>query len=402
MFFDNSKAQGTIEYLVIIGVVVVISLVVVSLLTTQTESSVNVSNSSKKLGGLTQSIGITESLVSPNDGNFVVKLLNNSGSTITVSNVKIGDRNVNFSQDLAQSSSKLFKINTGVICEEGKVVSEDVVITYVTEEGLTKIVRYPAQVMFDCTPYTIAQANLANQCPTASYDGNAVAGVVRAGYSFYGNSSTLTAGSLATRSLSASSPSFLAGYYDANDLNTVDTNLAPANIVSGTTIFGVLGTYAGGGGGGVPKTEQTTSYVDYDDGYYEKGLPASGAHYTNNGDGTITDNATGLEWVASPTAAGVGGTYAWADAITACEGLTYAGHSDWRLPNVKELQSIVDYGRVSPAIDTTYFTSESDLYWSSNTYASITSFAWGVNFSYGNAPLVGKPGPFYARPVRGG
>jgi hypothetical protein len=155
-------------------------------------------------------------------------------------------------------------------------------------------------------------------------------------------------------------------------------------------------------GGGVPKTGQTTSYADYDDGYYEKGLPASGDRFTNNGDGTITDNATGLEWVASPTAAGVGGTYAWADAITACEGLTYAGHSDWRLPNVKELQSIVDYGRVSPAIDTTYFTSESDLYWSSNTYASITSFAWGVNFSYGNAPLVGKPGPFYARPVRGG
>jgi hypothetical protein len=154
--------------------------------------------------------------------------------------------------------------------------------------------------------------------------------------------------------------------------------------------------------GGVPKTGQTTSYADYDDGYYEKGLPSSGDHFTNNGDGTITDNTTGLEWVASPTAAGVGGTYTWANAITACEGLTYAGHSDWRLPNTKELQSIVDYSRASPAIDTTYFTSASSIYWSSTTGADVTDFAWGVDFNSGYVSIEVKTNTDYVRPVRGG
>jgi len=151
----------------------------------------------------------------------------------------------------------------------------------------------------------------------------------------------------------------------------------------------------------LPKTGQTTSYADYDDGYYEKGLPSSGAHYTNNGDGTITDNATGLEWVASPTAAGVGGTYLWGAAITACEGLTYAGHDDWRLPNVKELISIVDYGRVGPAIDP-LFTSQSTAYWSSTTYADGTDYAWAVDFGAGFVGFGGKGSRYYVRPVRGG
>jgi hypothetical protein len=214
-------------------------------------------------------------------------------------------------------------------------------------------------------------------------------------------------GTIPTLTLSDATTTVSAGYYEASDLSTVDTDLSAGNIVSGTTIFGVEGSAETGGGGGVPKTGQTTSYADYDDAWYVTnqniGVPKSGAHYTNNGDGTITDNATGLEWVADPTAAGVGGTYSWADAITACEGLTYAGHSDWRLPNVKELQSIVDFSRVGPAIDTTYFTSQSDIYWSSTTHAGSTVFAWGVSFGVGNViGDVDKTSPYYVRPVRGG
>jgi hypothetical protein len=204
------------------------------------------------------------------------------------------------------------------------------------------------------------------------------------------------------------------GYYNTSSrisatdaqVAALDTDLVVGNVKNGVTIFGVLGTYTGGGGGGVPKTGQTTSYANYDDGWYVTnqniGVPKSGAHYTDNGDGTITDNATGLEWVASPTAAGVGGTYTWANAITACEGLTYAGHSDWRLPNIKELQSIVDYGRVSPAIDTTYFTSQSSVYWSSTTSADDTFDAWYVYFDDGYVYIDAKANTYYVRPVRGG
>jgi hypothetical protein len=203
------------------------------------------------------------------------------------------------------------------------------------------------------------------------------------------------------------------GYYDGTakvtatdaQVAALDADISTGNIKSGVTIFGFLGTYSGSGGG-VPKTGQTTSYADYDDAWYVTnqniGVPKSGAHYTNNGDGTITDNATGLEWVADPTAAGVGGTYSWADAITACEGLTYAGHSDWRLPNVKELQSIVDFSRVGPAIDTTYFTSQSNVYWSSTTSAAFTGYAWVVYFDHGYVSFVDKSNAYYVRPVRGG
>jgi hypothetical protein len=77
--------------------------------------------------------------------------------------------------------------------------------------------------------------------------------------------------------------------------------------------------------------------------------------YINNGDGTITDYATGLMWQQSDDA----NSRDWKNALSYCENLSYAGHSDWRLPNAKELHSIVDYSRTplvtnSPAIDSLF------------------------------------------------
>jgi len=151
---------------VIIAVVIVLSLVVVGLIITQIDNSSQVSSSGNQLGLTSQSIGVVESLIDPNDGNFVVSLLNNSGDVITVSNVSVGDSNVDFSEDLAQSGSKFFRVDSSVVCEEGKVVSEDVVVTYVTRDGLSKTERYPAKVMFDCSPYVVNATLLANQCPS--------------------------------------------------------------------------------------------------------------------------------------------------------------------------------------------------------------------------------------------
>ena len=71
---SNFRAQGTIEYLVIIAVVIVLSLVVVGMIIAQVDSSQQVSNSSNALGLSTQVIGVTESLVNP-DGNFVISPL---------------------------------------------------------------------------------------------------------------------------------------------------------------------------------------------------------------------------------------------------------------------------------------------------------------------------------------
>ena len=102
--------------------------------------------------------------------------------------------------------------------------------------------------------------------------------------------------------------------------------------------------------------------------------------FQDNRDGTITDQATGLTWTQSDNGDGV----LWVEALTYCEGLSLGGSEDWRLPNVKELQSIVDYDRSpditgSPAIDPIFnltpITNEAGqtdyaFYWGSTTFIS--------------------------------
>jgi hypothetical protein len=118
---------------------------------------------------------------------------------------------------------------------------------------------------------------------------------------------------------------------------------------------------------------------------------------TNNGDGTVTDGVTGLMWQAQDS----GSTYTWVNALAYCEGLSLAGQSDWRLPTLDELQSIVDYSRVSPAIDTLVFPGAALYgYWSSSSYALNSYAAWQVYFTYGNVYDYDKANNFYARCVR--
>ena len=140
-----------------------------------------------------------------------------------------------------------------------------------------------------------------------------------------------------------------------------------------------------------------------------------GAPYTDNGNGTVTDSATGLVW--QKCSAGQGTTlgncstgsissYTWSNAITYCEGLTLGGRSDWRLPNINELRSIVDYGKSSlPTIDSTSFpNTQSDYYWSSSTYAKLTVYAWIVQFYNGGVDYYNKTNStynFYVRCVSG-
>ncbi|SLM31851.1 hypothetical protein MTBBW1_460007 [Desulfamplus magnetovallimortis] len=110
--------------------------------------------------------------------------------------------------------------------------------------------------------------------------------------------------------------------------------------------------------------------------------------FRDNGDATITDLATGLMWMKDDSGYGM----VWQDALSYCEDLTFAGYSDWRLPNAKELQSIVDYTRMpdanefttpskgGPAIDTDFFNITSFIningdkdwgyFWSSTTHKS--------------------------------
>ena len=126
---------------------------------------------------------------------------------------------------------------------------------------------------------------------------------------------------------------------------------------------------------------------------------AMAADYTDNGDQTITDNRTDLIWQKEDDNT----TRNWEGAITYCEGLTLASQSDWRLPNIRELESIVKDSTYSPAIDTTWFpNTDSSDYWASTTGASNTSYAWHVYFDYGYVYGSNKSDNNYVRCVRGG
>jgi len=126
-------------------------------------------------------------------------------------------------------------------------------------------------------------------------------------------------------------------------------------------------------------------------------LASQEPRFTDNGDGTVSDNSTGLMWQQQDD----GALRNWESALGYCEDLTLAGHTDWRLPDIKELRSIVDNTRYSPAIDLTYFpNTKSSWYWSSSTYAYYSNSAWRVYFYYGDVSLNDKTNTYYVRCVR--
>jgi hypothetical protein len=123
----------------------------------------------------------------------------------------------------------------------------------------------------------------------------------------------------------------------------------------------------------------------------------NGESYTDNGDGTVTDKVTGLMWQQAVPPA----SYTWANAVAYCPTLTLAGHSDWRLPSVIELVSIVDLGQFSPSINGKYFPSTpANFFWSSSPVAGSPSLAWLVYFDNGNTGSVVVSGTDFVRCVR--
>jgi hypothetical protein len=103
--------------------------------------------------------------------------------------------------------------------------------------------------------------------------------------------------------------------------------------------------------------------------------------YTDNADGTVTDNVTELMWqqLTPPM------NYTEPESLAYCASLRIAGYSDWRLPSVIELVSIVDTGTYNPSIDSTFFpgTSAVGFYWSSTQFAGDPGSMWGVYFNNG-------------------
>lgn len=141
------------------------------------------------------------------------------------------------------------------------------------------------------------------------------------------------------------------------------------------------------------------------DGFYQVGCPME-ARFVDNGDGTVTDNCTGLMWQKDTAdvngdgmTAGTFDDVTWQEALKYCENLEFAGHTDWRLPNVRELQSIVAYWRSVPAIDPAFWVS-THWHWSSSSLAGNPSAAWYVDFYVGNVGIDAKGNADFVRAVR--
>jgi hypothetical protein len=119
--------------------------------------------------------------------------------------------------------------------------------------------------------------------------------------------------------------------------------------------------------------------------------------YTDNGDGTVTDNVTRLVWQKDVPSS----TYDQAAAVLYCSGLSLATHGDWRLPSVIELVSVVDPGRFGPSIDETYFPSTpANPFWSSSPSPLMPGDGFDIPFDAGNVSTDDLSSLFSVRCVR--
>jgi len=149
------------------------------------------------------------------------------------------------------------------------------------------------------------------------------------------------------------------------------------------------------------------------------GVNGPALSYQNNGDGTVTDLNTGLMWEVKEAGGapgnclgalhGVSATCTWVEAtgvwIAAVNAEAFAGYTDWRIPNVRELHSLVHYGMSAPAIDPSFpgLTAFFPGYWSLTSSFDAPALAWNVNFSAGSVGVGGKDAfPINVRAVRGG
>ncbi|MBI1337110.1 MAG: DUF1566 domain-containing protein [Phycisphaera sp.] len=149
-----------------------------------------------------------------------------------------------------------------------------------------------------------------------------------------------------------------------------------------------------------PRGRTKTFYV-----LYVRDNPAYGRNdFVDNGDGTVTDRATGLMWMRVDSASlkagrNHDGKLNWPEALAWAEDLDYAGHDDWRLPNAKELHSIVDYTRspdttrsaaIDPIFEASPITNEGGQtdfgqYWTSTSHCQVNSATQAVYIAFGRA-----------------
>ena len=163
----------------------------------------------------------------------------------------------------------------------------------------------------------------------------------------------------------------------------------------------------------LPKTGQTKCYDTAgnqipcsgtgQDGANQAGVPWPAPRFTVNGD-CVTDTLTGLMWAKNANLPN--GYRTWYQAVDYCNNLNLCGYTDWRLPNVNELESLVNANEANSAtwLNTQSFTNVQAVdYWSSTSYAGLPGYAWVVYMWGGYVDFDVKSNYYYyVWPVRSG
>jgi len=151
-----------------------------------------------------------------------------------------------------------------------------------------------------------------------------------------------------------------------------------------------------------PKTGQTNSYATGDDGEFQKGVAWPAVRFTvQDNTNCVRDNLTGLIWARN---ANLNSTNTWSNQIEFCESLDYGGQTDWRLPNIREIQSLFDFGRYNPALPTghPFANVQNNNYWTGTSDpAFFDTYATRTHFGGGSVGNVLKTTLYFVWPVRG-
>ena len=159
----------------------------------------------------------------------------------------------------------------------------------------------------------------------------------------------------------------------------------------------------------VAKTGQTNSFSSgytSEDGDLQLGAAWPEPRFADHGDGTATDNLTGLMWTTNATIQAT-----WNNALSTCNSMTVGGHNDWRLPSVLELESLIDFSQKYPMallsdghpfVGVVPNGSANNDYWASTTYPGNSGYAYLVSFYAGRTYYQSKGGSARVLACRGG
>jgi hypothetical protein len=142
------RGQGTIEYLLITAVVIVIALVLVSLLTGMMSSSGTSQSISNVKAKITGQFSLLDLAVTP-DGNYITTIQYNDTNPITITNIYVNDTNKSYDYSLVGGNKANFKVVTSDACTIGTTVSKTVTIYYTTSHGILKK-QFVENVLFTC------------------------------------------------------------------------------------------------------------------------------------------------------------------------------------------------------------------------------------------------------------